>query len=69
LKFSLAQQIEEVQRELGLRENVYARLVIKGEMRQAVADYHLERMQAALKSLKWLQRHETKIKTAVGGAR
>ncbi len=51
---SLAQQIEEVERELGLRKGVYARAIASGKMRQSVADYHMQRLQAVLETLKAL---------------
>ena len=51
MKFSLAQQIEEIEREIGLREKVYPNLVRKGEMRQSVADYHMARMRAVLRTV------------------
>jgi len=66
LKLSLAQQIEEVARELGLRKQVYPRLVSTGKMRQSVADYHTARMRAALATLEWLQKNEARIKAALG---
>jgi hypothetical protein len=42
--FTLRQQIEEVERELKLRESVYPRQVSSGKMRQSVADFHIGRM-------------------------
>jgi hypothetical protein len=56
MTFSLAQQIEEVERELKLRERVYPNLVRKLEMRQSIADYHMARMQAVLETLMALER-------------
>jgi len=64
-KFSLAQQIEEVDRELALRAKVYPNQVRSGAMRQSVADYHLARMQAVKTSLQWLQANETDIRAFV----
>jgi len=52
---SLAQQIEEVERELKLRREVYPRMIAKGALRQSVADYHMQRMQAVLETLRRLQ--------------
>jgi len=61
-KISLHAQIEEVDRELGLRRNVYALEVARGKMRQSVADLHLERMRAVRATLEWLQANEALIK-------
>lgn len=52
--FSLNQQIEEVEREIKLREGVYPRQVASGKMRQSVADYHLDRMRGVLATLQSL---------------
>jgi hypothetical protein len=52
---SLAQQIEEIERELKLRREVYPRMVARGAIRQSVAEYHMQRMQAVLETLQKLQ--------------
>ena len=51
MKVSLDQQIEEVDRELALRRDVYEIAVSKGKMRRAVADYHMNRMKAVRATL------------------
>lgn len=61
MKFSLIQQIEEIERELEKRNVVYPRLVRKGEMRQSIADYHIARMRAVLETLKWLHNNRTRV--------
>jgi hypothetical protein len=53
-RFSLSQQIEEVRRELQLREKVYPNMVRKGQMRPSIADYHMDRMRAVLRTLEKL---------------
>jgi hypothetical protein len=55
MKFSLRAQIEEVEREIILREKVFPRMVQTGKMREAEADYHLARMHAVLETLRNLQ--------------
>ena len=62
MKVSLDQQIEEVDRELALRRDVYEIAVSKGKMRRAVADYHMNRMKAVRATLVWLQENEPTIK-------
>lgn len=54
-KFSLAQQIEEVQREITLRGRVYPHQVASGKMKQSIADYHMGRMQAVLETLRGIE--------------
>jgi hypothetical protein len=49
--FSLREQIEEVERELALRARVYPGQVHMGKMRQSIADYHMNRMQAVRDTL------------------
>jgi hypothetical protein len=68
MKISFAQQIEEVEREIRLRNDVYPRWVSSGKMRQSVADYHMKRMQAVLETLLWLQTNEAVIKEMLGDA-
>lgn len=57
-RFSLAQHIEEIERELEQRARVYPALVSKRKLGASIAEYQVARMEAALASLKWLQRHE-----------
>ena len=54
MTFSLGQQIEEIEREIRLRREVYPRMVAKGRMKQSAADYHLARMAAVLETLRTL---------------
>jgi len=49
---SLDQQIQEVERELVMRKRVYPHQVMSGKMRRSVADFHMERMEAVLQTLK-----------------
>jgi hypothetical protein len=58
---SINQQIEEVQRELGQRERVYPRLVASGKLKASHADYQVQRMQAVLKTLQWVQANRDKL--------
>jgi hypothetical protein len=64
-KISLAQQIEEVERELKLRESVFRSHGRTGGMRSSEAEFHIARMKAVLTTLRWLQAHEATIRTAV----
>jgi hypothetical protein len=64
-KISLSQQIEEIERELLHRRSEYPRLVSREKLRQAVADYQMERLEAARASLKWLQQNEGFVKWAI----
>lgn len=65
MKVSLSQQIEEIDRELALRDGVYKRAVSAGKMRQSIADFHMGRMTAARDTLIWLRANEDKIKAAL----
>lgn len=62
MKISLAQQIEEIERELAQRAAVYPRLVAKRAMRQSVADYQIVRLAKVRDTLRWLQEHERTIR-------
>jgi hypothetical protein len=63
---SLTAQIQEVEYELGMRKNVYPRLVRSQKLRQSEADYHTQRLEEVLATLQWLQQHEAVVKAAVG---
>lgn len=62
MKISLAQQIEEIDREIELRVEVYKVQVFKGKMRQSIADYHMARINAVRATLVWLQQIEPLLK-------
>jgi hypothetical protein len=68
---SIVAQIAEVDREIVMREKVYPQWVKANKMHQGEADFHLGRMRAVLRTLKWLQRNEAaikgKIKTPASG--
>lgn len=64
-EFSIRDQILEVEREIGQRESVYARLVAARKMRKAEAEFFMGRMKAVLKTLEWLRDNETAIKAKV----
>lgn len=65
MKISLTGQIAEVERELALRRNVYARDVASGKMKQSLADLLIERMEAVRGTLMWLQKNEADIRAHV----
>lgn len=66
MKPSLQAQISEIERELALRKNVYAGLVRSQRMKQGEADLHMTIMGQVLLTLKWLQKNEATVRTAVG---
>lgn len=63
-KVSLAHQVAEVEREIGLRRNVYPGFVAKGKMRQGEADEHMRRMESVLATLKWLDDNRDAVMAA-----
>ena len=56
MKITLRAQIEELEYELAMRRDVYPRLVRRGKLRAGEAELHMRRMEAALNTLRWLQR-------------
>ena len=54
MRFSLTQQLEEVLREISLRERVYPRMVENKQVKQDTADFHLARMRAVADTLRIL---------------
>lgn len=69
MKISLAQQIDEIDRELAARKDVYARLVATGKMRQSIAEFQTTRLTAARATLAWLAEHETEIRAIMAQRR
>lgn len=59
---SLSQQIEEAEEHLWAGERAFPVAVSKRAMRQAEADYRLNRRRAIVASLKWLQAYEVHIR-------
>jgi hypothetical protein len=57
----LPEQIECVERELGMRQRVYDRRVADGKMTRALADRELARMTAVLATLQGLEASERLI--------
>ena len=47
--------------ELQKRDDVYPRLVAKGQLRQSLADYHIARMKAVQKTLVWLRDNQAAV--------
>jgi len=65
MKFNLRQQIEEIDRELTKRAEVYPRWVRAGKIKQSQADYHVARLEAVKRTLEWLAANETEIRAYV----
>lgn len=61
-RFSLSQQIEEVERELEQREKVYPGLIAKRRLGSSIADFYVGRMHQVLRTLKWLRRNEALLR-------
>jgi hypothetical protein len=57
----LALQIDEIVRELALREKVYPTWVERGKMHQEVADKQMARMRAVLVTLMRLEGHKRNV--------
>ena len=57
-KFSLLQQLEEVERELSYRAKVYPNLVRRRQLRESQAEYHTQRMEAVAETLRGLINQE-----------
>ena len=60
MKISLRAQLEEVERELKLRQRVYAHQISVGKMRMSVAEYHMLRLRAVKRTLEKLIEQEAK---------
>lgn len=63
MRFSLPQQIEEVEREIAMREDVYKRKYTGRD--KSRGEFHLARMRAVLTTLRWLAANKDDIRVAV----
>lgn len=61
-KFSIAAQVEEVERELGKRDSVYPGLVFTRKLTQAQAEFHYARMVAVGDTLRWVRDHAGELR-------
>lgn len=68
MTLSLAQQIAEVEREIGKRRQAYPRLVSQGHMRRAEADYAIAAMSAVRETLVALEKNGLASAVTEGGA-
>lgn len=66
VRVSLQQQIDEVRREIAMRERVYPGQVTRGKMRQSEAAFALDRMRAVLRTLEFLQTHREAVISTLG---
>lgn len=62
---TLNEQIDELKRELKQRERVYPRMIAQGKLRQAIAEYQMARMQAALATVERVKRLDDGLKGMV----
>lgn len=53
---TLADQIKEVRRELGMRTGVYPHMVARGNLTQAAAESQTEAMKGVLATLLWVEK-------------
>lgn len=58
----IADQIKEIERELVLRERAFPQFVARGNKTQAEADQQMDRMRAALATLKWVEKHQDRLR-------
>lgn len=56
MKVPIQAQVQAIERELGYRRRVYARLVGQGRMTQADANYHIHTMEAVLETLQEVEK-------------
>jgi hypothetical protein len=61
-RFNINQQIEELDREIRMRNDVYPRWVRTGKMKQSFADYCIARIAAARATLVWIAENENEIR-------
>lgn len=65
----LDDQIAELKRELAIRKSAYPSFVMRGRTTGEQADKSWRAMQAALRTLLFMQRHEAAIRSALAGTK
>lgn len=68
-KVSIAGQIAEIHREIAMRRNVYPRMVADRKIRQAEADLCMQRIEAVLATLLFVQEHEAGFRAYIAEKR
>ncbi|QXN68016.1 hypothetical protein [Microcystis phage Mwe-Yong1] len=63
---NIHQQLEELQRERHMRASVYPGWVARGKLRQAEADEHMARLDAAIETLAWCRDNRDLVARAKG---
>lgn len=64
-RIRLSDQLAELRRELAIRRNVYPTFVERKTLSPEAAMIQTARLEAAIATLEWLQRHEAKIRAAI----
>lgn len=62
MRIALAQQIEEVATTLDERRSDYDQKIARRKLGVSLAEYRTRRLEAAQRTLQWLQRHEEAIR-------
>jgi len=62
----IAQQIDEVTRELSLRQVTHPGKVRSGQISKAVSEAQIERMESALRTLRFVRDNEAAIREKIG---
>jgi lipid II:glycine glycyltransferase (peptidoglycan interpeptide bridge formation enzyme) len=65
---SLNQQIDEIDREIKMRERVYPHMASSGKERQSVLDYQMARIKAVKATLELFQEYEPEVRAALEAA-
>lgn len=66
-RVTLAEQIAEVAHQIGAMQRSFPDLVSTGVLSQALADRKLDCMRGVLATLKFIEKHEARIKLAMKG--
>lgn len=64
-KVSIIGQIAEIDREIGMRQNLYQKQVSNGKMRQSEADMLMQRIKAVRATLVFCQENEDDIRAYI----
>ena len=65
-RYSLDAQIAEIERELIIRDRVFADRVATRKMKAGEAEYRIDCLRAVMRTLEWLKRNEVRVRSAIG---
>jgi hypothetical protein len=62
---TLDEQIRELRREAIMRDHVYPKMIVRGQLKPDAAERYNRNLAAAIRTLEWLQKNEATVRRAI----